>query len=307
LEVGLVIWIRAKGSRRLPFAVFAPVLGVGLSLAGCADLMTDDALQQDVAQLRQDVNGLMLAARRGRAEPDTLSQIERRGREQASESTQQVAALSARIESLNTELTRFSVRLDQVSQRLESLGRQAPPGGGSARRVEPSAPSSPAPEVSPPTTGGPSTPVAQPTPRTGAPTPEESYQAAYLDFSKGRYSLAIPAFREFVRRFPDSALADSAQYGIGESYFSMARASADGGRADESKRELEQAVREFRKVIVNYPRAGKVPTALYKEALALAELKQTGLAQARLQYLLDHFPQSEEAPLAKERLAGLKQ
>jgi hypothetical protein len=97
LEVGLVIGIRVEGSRRFPFAVFASVLGVGLSVAGCADLMVDDALQQDVAQLRQDVNGLMLAARRGRAEPDTLSQIERRGREQAIESTQQMAALSARI------------------------------------------------------------------------------------------------------------------------------------------------------------------------------------------------------------------
>ena len=302
-----MIWFGTKGSRRLPFAVFVSVFGVGLSVAGCADLMTDDALQQDVAQLRQDVNSLMLTARRGRGEPDALSQIERRGREQASETTQQMAALSARIESLNTELTRLSVRLDQVSQRLETLGRQAPPGGTSARRAEPSAPPSPAPDVSTPTTGRPSTSTAEPPSRRSGSTPEESYQAAYLDFSRGHYSLAIPAFRDFVRRFPDSALADSAQYAIGESYFSMARASADGGRADQSKQELEQAVREFRKVIVNYPRAGKVPTAIYKEALALAELKQTGLAQARLQYLLDHFPQSEEAPLAKERLAGLKQ
>jgi outer membrane protein assembly factor BamD (BamD/ComL family) len=37
------------------------------------------------------------------------------------------------------------------------------------------------------------------------------------------------------------------------------------------------------------------------------ELKQTALAQSRLQYLVDHFPQSEEAPLAKERLASLKE
>ena len=66
-------------------------------------------------------------------------------------------------------------------------------------------------------------------------------------------------------------------------------------------------MKEFRKVVVNYPRGGKIPTALYKEALALAELKQTALAKERLQYLLDHFPQSEEAPLAKERLAALKQ
>ena len=64
-------------------------------------------------------------------------------------------------------------------------------------------------------------------------------------------------------------------------------------------------MQEFRKVVVAYPRGSKVPTALYKEALALVDLKQTALAQARLQYLVDHFPQSEEAPLAKERLAAL--
>ena len=137
-------------------------------------------------------------------------------------------------------------------------------------------------------------------------SPQEAYQAAYLDFSKGRYALAIPEFREFIRRFPDSPLSDSAQYSIGESYFSMGRASATAGQADKSRQEMEQAVREFRKVLINYPRGSKVPAALYKEALALTELKQTTLAQARLQYLLDHFPQSEEAPLAKEQLAALK-
>ena len=51
--------------------------------------------------------------------------------------------------------------------------------------------------------------------------------------------------------------------------------------------------------------ASCIPTALYKEALALLKLKQTKLAQARLQYLIDNFPQSEEAPLAKERLTAL--
>ena len=60
-------------------------------------------------------------------------------------------------------------------------------------------------------------------------------------------------------------------------------------------------------MIVNHPRGEKVPTALYKEALALLELKRENLARARLEYLLDHFPQSEEAPLARERLAGLRE
>jgi TolA-binding protein len=116
----------------------------------------------------------------------------------------------------------------------------------------------------------------------------------------------MSGFRDFLRRYPDSPLADSAQYGIGESYYSVAAAATAQGQTDKATRALEQAVQEFRKVMVTYPRGSKVPSALYKEALSLTELKQTALARVRLQYLVDHFPQSEEAPLAKERLAALK-
>jgi len=84
-----------------------------------------------------------------------------------------------------------------------------------------------------------------------------------------------------------------------------ARAAATQGQADKAKEALQQAVQEYRKVFVNYPRGAQVPTALYKEALALEELKQVKLAQARLQYLVDNFPQSQEAPLARERLKSL--
>ena len=58
--------------------------------------------------------------------------------------------------------------------------------------------------------------------------------------------------------------------------------------------------------VANYPRGDRAPTALYKEALTLVELKQPALAQSRLQYLVDNFPQAEEIPLARERLAALK-
>jgi TolA-binding protein len=108
-----------------------------------------------------------------------------------------------------------------------------------------------------------------------------------------------------VRRYPDAPLADQAQYWVGESLFSQSRASLAAGQSEKATRELEQAVQEFRRLALNYPRGERVPTALYKEALALLELKQPKLAQARLQYLIDNFPQSEEAPLARERLATL--
>ncbi|HTG09468.1 MAG TPA: tetratricopeptide repeat protein [Candidatus Eisenbacteria bacterium] len=279
----------AKGSLRLPFAAWTLLTVTLTAAAGCADV-SGQALQQDVAQLRQDLNSLTLAVHRGRGDTDTVvGQLDRRSREQGAESSKQSAALNARLDVLSAEVARVSARVDELSQRVETLGRGAPSGGAAPRSGAP-APSGAA--VPPPARGG------------GA-SAEESYQAAYLDFSKGLYPLAVSGFRDFLRRFPDSPLADSSQYWIGEAYFSMARATAS--QPDKARENLEHAVQEFRKVVVAYPRGSKVPTALYKEALALVELKQTALAQARLQYLVEHFPQSEEAPLAKERLAGLKE
>jgi tol-pal system protein YbgF len=335
---------RAKRSPRLPFAVF-PALGCLLfAAAGCASV-TDDATQQDVAQLRRDVNALKLSTNLGRGQADAVAQVERRSREQSADTNRQLTAMSTRLEAIAAELNRVSARLDDLSRRVESAGRQSsvnrpPTSGGSAVipppisapaippaaapppsvRVMPPAPapSTPAAPAIPPSSGSPpsaTAPVAPPGPRAAPPassraaagaTAEESYQAAYLDFSRGRYELAMSGFRDFLRRYPDSPLADSAQYGIGESYYSVATAATSQGQTDKATRALEQAVQEFRKVIVIYPRGSKVPSALYKEALSLAELKQTALARARLQYLVDHFPQSEEAPLAKERLAALQ-
>lgn len=284
----------AKGSLRLPFAAWT-LLTVALTAAsGCADV-SGQALQQDVAQVRQDLNSLTLAVHRGRGDTETVvGQLDRRTREQGAESSKQSAALNARLDALSAEVARVSARVDELSQRVETLGRGAP-SGGAAPVPPPARSGAPAPSVA----------AVPPPARSGGASAEESYQAAYLDFSKGLYPLAVSGFRDFLRRFPDSPLADSSQYWIGEAYFSMARATAS--QPDKARENLEHAVQEFRKVVVAYPRGSKVPTALYKEALALVELKQTALAQARLRYLVEHFPQSEEAPLAKERLAGLKE
>jgi TolA-binding protein len=282
-----VQWRNPKGSLALPFGLLISLLALALGSGGCADATS--AMQQDVAQLRQDLNALTLSVHRGRGDTEAvLGQVDRRTREQSAEQGRQLATLSGRVDALSAELTRVAARLDELSQRVETLSREL------ASRPGTLAP------------GGAPGPAAPAAPRSsGGPTPDQAYQAAYLDFSKGNYPLAIAGFREFVRRYPDSPLADQAQYWVGESLFSQARASLAAGQSNKATRELEQAVQEFRRVALNYPRGERVPTALYKEALALLELKQTKLAQARLQYLIENFPQSEEAPLAKERLATL--
>ncbi|PYM91026.1 MAG: hypothetical protein DME04_20445 [Candidatus Rokuibacteriota bacterium] len=279
---------------------------------------TGIATQQDVFQIRQDMATTQQAAQRAKAEVDSLStQIERRVREQAGENERQVTALTKQVESLTDTLTTLSARIEELGARLDTVGRQLRtvnpslvPGGAprAPGSVPPSpSPSTQAPASAPPMIAAPGPPTAPPSrPTTGSLQPQDIYQAAYIDFSKGSYSLAIAGFREFLRRYPDHELAGSAQYWIGEAYLSIARGFTDSAQGDRASESLEQAVQEFKKVLANYPRADKVPTALYKEALALIDLKQPALAQARLQYLVDNFPRAEETSLARERLSSLR-
>ena len=280
---------RSTSGRRIRVAASLLMLG------GCAGMYeaTGTASQQDMLQLRTDLNSLPVSLQRTRAEVDAaLAQMDRRLAEQTAETGKQLSALSARLEVLSGDVAALSARADDMNHRLEALRKAA------AR------PGPPAPVAAAPPSGQPPAPAR---PTTGALLPEDVYQAAYIDFSKGGYLLAITGFRDFLRRFPDHKLADNAQYWIGESYLALAHSYANAGQQeDKATQALEEAVREFRRVITNYPRGDKVPTAIYKEALALLDLKKPAEARTRLQYLIDNFPRAEETPLARDRLTALK-
>jgi TolA-binding protein len=277
----------------------AIVLAASLTaLAGCAGMYeaTGTASQQDLLQMRSDIESLKVTMQRTRTELEAgLDRFGRQGREQVADSNKQLSGLSARLDALSGDLATLTARTEELGHRLEAARKAA------AARPAPATPSTAA-----PATPGQSAAPTAPKPTTGALRPEDVYQAAYIDFSKGSSALAITGFRDFLRRFPDHKLADYAQYWIGESHLSLARSHANAGQTDKATQELEEAVREFRKVITNHPRGDKVPTALYKEALALLELNQPTVAQARLQYLIENFPRAEETPLARDRLATLQ-
>ena len=251
--------------------------------------------------------------------------------------TKRVDDLSGRLDALGRQVRASTIRpgpapgppsvLPPPTPITASPAAPAAPGVPTAAPVGP-APSTAAPVTAAPGTAAPATAApARPAPATAAPAappdaatpapatarstmgalpPQDLYQASYIDFSKGNYMPAIDGFREFLRRYPDHAQASNAQYWIGEGYAALAQQHTNAGQTERATELLQRAVQEFRKVVANYPRGDRAPTALYKEALTLVELKQPALAQARLQYLVDNFPQAEEIPLARERLAALK-
>jgi len=306
------------------------LLAVALVLGGCAagaDVI-GLATQEEVLRLRSDVTALQRSVQQARTQMDTLSgRLAERPRDQSAESDRQTQTLTQRIDRLTVTLTALTRRVHELTTHVETLGHPArpapsrltptpaPPPASSAAPSASTA-SRAAPATAAPATAAPASPPPGPTaipapsvarPATGTLQPQDIYQAAYIDFSKGSYTLAIDGFREFLRRYPDHPQANSAQYWIGEGYVALAQQYANTGQAERATEALQRAVQEFRKVVANYPRGDRTPTALYKEALTLIELKQPTLAQARLQYLVDNFPQAEETPFARERLAALRQ
>jgi TolA-binding protein len=279
-----------------------------LLFGGCASVsdVTGVATQQDILELRTELARVQKSALQGKADAESaVAQLEKRQRERTAEQDRQLQAIAQRLEGLSGGFTSLAARIDDLNARTEALGRQMRGATAVPAPLPPTATATARP-AAPAPTPGPMEPTPSSRSSTNALQPQDIYQAAYIDFSKGSYPLAVAGFREFLRRYPDHALAGAAQYWIGEAHFSMARTFTNAGQADKATEALEQAVQEFRKVQANYARSDKAATALYKEALALLDLKQPAVAQARLQYLVDNFPQAEEAPLARERLAALK-
>ena len=122
--------------------------------------------------------------------------------------------------------------------------------------------------------------------------PKQLYDAAYLDLTKGKYDLAITGFVNYLKYFPETELADNAQYWLGECHY--------------AKKNYTKAAIEFHKVLENYSTGDKVPSALYKLGLSLLELKSVGQANKYFQELVDKYPNTEEAKLAKEKLNKTK-
>lgn len=118
--------------------------------------------------------------------------------------------------------------------------------------------------------------------------PDQLFAAAYGDYSRGNYDLAMSEFRQYVETYPTSEMADNAQYWIGEALY--------------AKGKFAEAVAEFDKVIQIFAKGDKVPGARFKKAMALFELGQQDLAKAELQALVKLYPKSNEAVLAKQQL-----
>jgi tol-pal system protein YbgF len=118
----------------------------------------------------------------------------------------------------------------------------------------------------------------------------ELYAKAKQDFDNGELDVARSGFQEFIKRYPKSAIADSAQFWVGEIYY--------------RQKWYEKAILEYQKVIENYPKGNKVQASLLKQGFSFFNLGDKSNARLILKELINKYPSSNEAKIAKQKLEG---
>jgi len=77
-------------------------------------------------------------------------------------------------------------------------------------------------------------------------------------------------------------------------------------RKKPAKKDYEKAILEYEKAIAKYPEGDKIPAALFKQALAFLELGDKANGRNLLRRVMDRYPESEQAEMAKRRLDAIR-
>ena len=195
-----------------------------------------------------------------------------------------IRQLEERLEILQAQLEEQGVNFERLQNRPPERRPVVPPPSDSF--VIPG--SDAAGDTAGATLGGP--PVEDSMPPGGE---NELYDAAYRDFTRGNYQLAIAGFEDFLQHYPDSDLADNAQYWLAETYY--------------VQRQFTTALPAFELVVNSYPNSIKLPDALLKIGFCNYELSQWDQARTALERVVREFPDTTAARLATQRLERMAQ
>jgi tol-pal system protein YbgF len=257
-----------------------PALAV--ASAGCVSSGDIDLLHREITDVSRQVENL---GRQSSGKED-LQAMSRKLADQNAQVLKSNADIQVELQQLRDQIQALQANLDATNQRLASLSSEL----AATRERLGALPIA----VAGTTAGAAAAPVPGQTgalPPGRAAEPTQLYNAAYEDYLRANFDLAIQGFRDYARRYPDTDLADNALYWIGECYY--------------SKKSYKDAIDAFTQLLNTYKTSDKAAAALLKKGLAYLELGDRSQAVINLQYVLYEHPGTKEAELARSRLATL--
>ena len=121
---------------------------------------------------------------------------------------------------------------------------------------------------------------------------KQDFEQALGLFRSGKFPEAGQAFAAFLRQWPKSGYTPSVRFWLGNSQYAT--------------RDYKNAIGNFRSVMTNAPTHARAPEAALSIANCQVELKDTKAARKTLEDLLQAYPNSEAAGIAKTKLPTIK-
>jgi tol-pal system protein YbgF len=268
--------------RRIAIAALtaAVLLAAGPSSAANKDI---ERLALQIATLQGQVAEIQRASEESRAELRRLTELvaEQNAllKRSAADRRQQDEVVAASLKDLGDRVAELAEALDAIKAQAVPLLTPLPAGDAPAGT----------PATGPATPGGAaSSPPAAAAPAGPVPAPRELYSQAYADFARGNYDLAVQGFGEYIRNYPGTDFTDNAQYWIGECLY--------------GKKMYAEAIEAWNTLFKDHPASDKLPDARVKKGMALERLGRKSQALVEYRYVVDRYPNSQAARIARERL-----
>jgi tol-pal system protein YbgF len=263
------------GARRVPALLLAALVAGGAT-GGCVSKGDVQMVQADVALLKAE------SARRDSARAAQLTQVIQLQQHIMDSLTVSRQALGQLKGDIGTDLYNIQQQLVQLQeltgqsqQRLTELRTQLEARGAQQSLSTPSVPA-PGDSARPESTANTSA--------------DQMYEASLAQLRRGSTSTARIGLREMLRAYPTSARAPDALYFIGQSF---------------AAENPDSAAAYYSQVADKYPTSPRASSALYNLGLLAERRKESAKAKDAYQRLVQKYPQSDEAALARDRLKAL--
>lgn len=213
-------------------------------------------------------------------------------------SVQDVQANSgARLDTMSTQVQGLSDNLEEIKSRLGKLNQQLTDLQNTVQSLDAKISTGALPSAgaggtsNPPMAGASPVGGATAAPATPPPSADTLYSNGLRDITSGKYDLAKQEFQDYLKYYSATDLASNAQFYLGQIAY--------------AQHKYDEAVTQFNKVILNYPKSFKLAPALYKKGLALIELGQKAAGIRELREVIRRYPGTEEERDARAKLKEL--
>jgi tol-pal system protein YbgF len=237
-----------------------------------------DALQQAVQSLQKtvDTQTAVLKTLIEQAN-DNVNTMKTTVTESQSAIQQNLASSGNRFDTMATQMQALSESLEEAKARLSKLGEQM----AQMQTILTTLPAS-----NPAPAGAPGAPGAPP-----VPDADSLYTQGLSYYNGGQYDLSVQSFQDYLKYYKDTDRASNAQFYIGECYY--------------SQQDYKRAIEAYDACSEKYPAGNKAAAAQLKKGFSLLALDQKTAGIRELRSLVQRFPDSHEAELARQRLKKL--